>query len=326
MATILMLHGTGGRLGNRLLLEAHLVSFCLEHPRWRLVNFNFVPYAHLFEESRHHPWMVFPPRRASHPRLIPAVTSAGTLIANAHRQLPEKWAYRISLHGTRLTHRLFGARAELLEWGDGRRQDLGAREFVEWTERFDWIVLGGFLYRHWPALEEHQQAVRHFLRPARQHVDKAEPLMTALRSRYRTVIGVLVRRTDYSHWLDGRFHFELAQYRDWLQQLACVFGPDAGLLIAGDDPAAASLLEGLPAHVATGAAGQGGHYMESVAALSMCDVVASPPSTFAAMAAFLGAVPILPLHRKGQRIGAGDLMPRHLFDAVAHPEFGRAVS
>jgi hypothetical protein len=147
-----------------------------------------------------------------------------------------------------------------------------------------------------------------------------------LRSRYRTVIGVMVRRTDYAHWLDGRFHFELAQYRDWLRQLTRVFGPDAGLLVASDDPGAAALLEGLPAHLTTGAAGRDGHYMESIAGLSMCNVLASPPSTFAAMAAFLGGVPIMPLHRAGQQLRAHDLMSRHLFDAVAHTEFRRAVS
>jgi hypothetical protein len=326
MATIFVLHGTGGRLGNRLMLEAHLLSFCLEHPRWRLVNFNFVPYAHLFEEARQHPWMIFPPGGSTPNPVLPAVTAAGAMVASAHRRLPGKWADRVSRHGTRLTHRLFGARAALLEWGDGRRQDLSAPDFIQWTERFDWIVLGGFLYRDWRALAKHQQAVRHFLRPARQYVEKAEALMRTLRSRYRTVVGVLVRRTDYAHWLDGRFHFELAQYRAWLEQLTGAFGPDAGLLLASDDPGTAMLLEGLPAHLTTGAAGQEGHYMESVAALSICDVVASPPSTFAAMSAFLGGVPILPLRHAGQQIRAEELMPRHLFDAVAHPEFGRAVS
>jgi hypothetical protein len=326
MPTLVVFHGTRGRLGNRLMLQAHLMSFCLEHPPRRLVNFNFVPYARLFEASRHNPWMIFPPGDRRHGALLRAVTSAGIVAANAHTHLPPKWAYRISRHGTRLTYRLLGARAELLEWGDGRHQDLGAPDFIDWADRFDWIVLGGYLFRGWRALETHQRAVRHFLRPRREYLEPAEALMTTLRSRYRTVIGVLVRRTDYAHWLDGRFLFELAQYRDWLLQLTRLFGPDAGLLLATDDPGTAALLEGLPAHLTSGAAGRGGHYMESVAALSMCDVVASPPSTFGAMAAFLGDVPIMPLHTVGQQLRAEDLMRRHLFDAVTHPEFGRAVS
>jgi hypothetical protein len=325
MAAILVLHGTGGRLGNRLMLEAHLLSFCLEHPRWRLVNFNFVPFAHLFEESRHHPWMIFPPGGRGRSGLLPALTSAGILVVGLPQRLPPKWAARMSRHVVRLTYRLLGGRAELLEWGDGRRQDLSAPDFVEWTNRFDWIVLGGFLFRDWPALEKHQQAIRHFLRPARQYQAPAERLMKTLRSRYRTVIGVLVRRTDYAQWAGGRFHFELAQYRDWLRQLVRIFGPDAGLMLASDDPETATLLEGLPAHLATGAAVGDGHYMESVAALSMCDILASPPSTFAAMAAFLGGVPIIALHSAGQQLHTEDLMSRHLFDVVAHPEFKRAV-
>jgi hypothetical protein len=326
MPTVVVLHGTHGRLGNRLMLQAHLMAFCLEHPGWRLVNFNFVPYAHLFEESRHHPWMIFPPAGTRRGGLLRAATAAGIVAAGAHTHLPPRWASRVSRHGTRLTHRLFGRRAELLEWGDGRRRDLGAPEFGDWAGRYDWVVLGGFLFRGWRALEAHQQVVRHFLRPAREYLDPAEALMSTLRARYRTVVGVLVRRTDYAHWLGGRFYFEPAQYRDWLLQLTRLFGPDAGLLLASDDPGTAALLEGLPAHLTTGAAGRAGHYMESLAALSMCDVVSSPPSTFGAMAAFLGDVPIMPLHTVGQGLRVQDLMRRHLFDAVEHPEFGRAVS
>ena len=326
MRSLVVLHGTQGRLGNRLMLQAHLMSFCLEHPAWRLVNFNFVPYAHLFEESKHHPWMVFPPPRAGRGAALRAATAAATAAAQAHLLLPPKWAARVSLHGTRATHRLLGGRARLLEWGDGRRQDLSDPEFVAWAERFSVVVLGGFLFRDWPALEAHQKTIRHFLRPAREYSEPAAALMRTLRARYRTVIGVLIRRTDYARWLDGRYHFELGQYREWLSQMTAIFGPDAGLLLASDDPETAVLLEGLPAHLTTGAAGQSGHYMESLAALSMCDVLASPPSTFAAMGAFLGGVPIMPLHTAGQQLGVGDLMTRHLFDAVAHSRFGQSVS
>lgn len=308
------------------MLQAHLMSFCFEHPEWRLVNFNFVPYAHFFEESRHHPWMVYPPGRAPAGALVRAVTPPGIVLADVRKRLPPKWAYRVSIHGARLTHRLLGRRARLLEWGDGRRCDLGSPQFAEWAAQFRWIVLGGFLFRDWHALEKHQEAIRHFLRPARQYAGPAEALLAELRRRYRVVIGVLVRRTDYGWWLDGRFHFDLAQYREWLVQLVRIFGPDAGLLIATDDPEAASLVGGLPAHLSTGAAGNAGHYMESVAALSLCDAIAAPPSTFAAMAAFLGGVPILSLHDRGQQLRRTDLLDRHLFDAVEHPEFGRAVS
>ena len=325
MGTLVVLHGTGGRLGNRLLLQAHLMAFCLERPRWRLINFNFVPYAELFEASRHHPWMIFPPRRAAG-GLLRAATPAGIAAARAHQRLPARWASRISRHGTRLTYRLLGTRAHLLEWGDGRRQDLGEPEFVARTENLGWFVLGGFWFRDWAALERHQETIRAFLRPAAEHVAPAEALLHTLRQRYRTVIGVLVRRTDYAHWLNGKFFFAPAQYREWMEQLVRLYGPGTGLLIAGDDPETAALLDGLPAQLTTGAAGRPGHYMESVAALARCDLIASPPSTFAAMAAFLGDVPIMPLQHAGQTLRVEDVMTRHLFDAVEHPAFRQAVT
>jgi hypothetical protein len=325
MATLFVWHGTGGRLGNRLMLQAHLMTFCLENPRWRLINFNFLSYAHLFEEHDHHPWMIFPRRETAAASLVRIATPLGIQVAGLHERLPPKWSNRISRHGNRLTYRLLQSRAKLLLWGDGQRCELGSPAFVHWTERLNWILLGGFLFRDWGALERHQESIRHFLRPAHRYDDPARETLNALRARYRTVIGVLVRRTDYAAWLGGRFCFSLPQYRSWLEQLTLLFGPDAGLLLASDDPETANLLEGLPAHLTTGAAGKGGHYMESFAALSRCDVIASPPSTFAAMAAFAGGAPILPLAKAGQVLGVQDLMRRHLFEAARHPEFGCAV-
>jgi len=155
MPLALVLHGTGGRLGNRLMLQAHLMSFCLEHSGWRLLNMNFVPYAHLFEESRYHPWMIYPPGSRPAGPIVRMITPPGIVLADLRKRLPDKWAYLLSIHGTRLTYRLLGRRARLLEWGDGQRVDLGSAEFVEWAHRFTWIVPGGFLFRDWPGLEKH---------------------------------------------------------------------------------------------------------------------------------------------------------------------------
>jgi hypothetical protein len=61
---------------------------------------------------------------------------------------------------------------------------------------------------------------------------------------------------------------------------------------------------------------QGGHFVESMTELSLCDVIVSPPSTFAGWAAFLGQVPQLSLTRLDQIIRREDLTddPFHIVE------------
>ena len=121
------------------------------------------------------------------------------------------------------------------------------------------------------------------------------------------LVGVLIRQQDYRVWVGGRYFFPSPQYRDWMVQAAKVFGPDCCLVVATDEHQSPDLLHGLDAAWCTGAMAQKGHFVESMAELSLCDVIVSPPSTFAGWAAFLGRVPQLPLTRAGQILRREDL-------------------
>ena len=92
-----------------------------------------------------------------------------------------------------------------------------------------------------------------------------------------------------------------------MAQAAIAFGPDCCLVVATDENQPPDILHGLNAVWCTGAIGQTGHFVESMTELSLCDVIVSPPSTFAGWAAFMGQVPQLPLTRADQVIRREDL-------------------
>ncbi len=76
---------------------------------------------------------------------------------------------------------------------------------------------------------------------------------------------------------------------------------------------------------ATGIAVGKGHYLESMAELSQCDMIMTPPSTFGVWAAFLGDIPILPLCDPSQVVSKQNLLYNNIFDAVFHPEMSVLV-
>jgi hypothetical protein len=137
----------------------------------------------------------------------------------------------------------------------------------------------------------HQQAVRSLfaLRP-----EVLEPLhvrINALRDAHGPVFGLHVRRGDYRQWLGGRFHFDDATYQRLAVQVIRACGVEQGaaaIAVVSDEPTDwPARLEGFPTVRLTGNA------IEDLAALSLCDRIVGPPSTFAMSASLLGAVPYL---------------------------------
>jgi hypothetical protein len=209
---------------------------------------------------------------------------------------------------------------------DPQGRQLAAAEFVERLRGRRKVYLAAWNLRDWALLEKHQQAVRRFLAPAEQFCKPARALIEVLRARYEKVVGVLIRQTDYRAWANGEFFFTSNEYRVFIEQLRARFGPRTAIVLATDEVQPAGIFDGLDVAWCTGAEAGPGHYLESFAALSMCDVVVSAPSTFSAWAAFLGDVPLLPISKADDDLRNVEVLSRHLLDAKSHWAFGRAVN
>jgi hypothetical protein len=99
------------------------------------------------------------------------------------------------------------------------------------------------------------------------------------------LIGIHVRRGDYATWQGGRFHYDITTYYAKMQQIAslisnCVF------VICSNERVHFNNTDNLKLVYANGSA------TEDLCALSNCDYILGPPSTFSGWAAFLGRRPI----------------------------------
>jgi hypothetical protein len=203
---------------------------------------------------------------------------------------------------------------------------LGAPEFLDRLRGRRKVFLAGWNLRDWELLDKHQDAVRRFLAPAERFLRPARELIEGLRRKYERVVGLLIRQSDYRYWANGEFFFTSGQYQAFIEQLHERFGPKTAIVIATDEVQTKEDFEPLDVTWCTGAEAGPGHYLESFAALSMCDIVVSPPSTFSAWAAFLGNVPILPIGKADDDLRKVELLRRHLLDARSHWAFGRSVN
>jgi hypothetical protein len=207
------------------------------------------------------------------------------------------------------------------DWRTEDTFNLGNPELLARLRRSGAVFFAGWPIRDRVAFARHADKVRAFLGPAKRFQGVATPFMTGLRGRHLTLVGVLIRQQDYRVYNGGRYFFPSSKYREWMIQAAAAFGPDCCLVVATDEEQPRQLLDGLSAVWCTGAAAGPGHFVENIAELSLCDVIVSPPSTFSGWAAFLGAVPYLPLTHADQVIRREDVETGDLSYIIDPPPF-----
>lgn len=320
---LLLFTDGGGRLANQLLNFSHLIAWMLEHPSsGKLVNLAFIPYGSFFVGTSAHPFCHYPTSN-HHPQ---NVTSPGRLMRRVVRRFLANDVNRIrSVKLLRyLLTSLFGVPSHELYTRDPYNLSQLCSDDEFWSQRV--ILLSGWGPREWSTLEKHAMEVRNFLRPIDAFLRPALEYTSQIRNQheYEILIGVLIRQTDYRTWNDGRYFFEYSTYATWMKAIAQHFAPSrVGFVIASDEYQPNENSDSIETHFATGSINHGGHYMESLVQLSLCDFILTPPSTFSGWAAFMGDIPLIPLTSETPVIS---FLSNHLFDARHHPDFSVAVN
>lgn len=325
---IIFTHG-GGRFANQLFSYAHLIAFLAENDyKYDLINLAFWPYAHLLENTSKNLACTFPTKHEQWKAL------------QKIRELLQVFPEKISNSGrmrniiVRLLYNYASFAPEIqsiiaqdvsgLKNIPGKQKDtfdLGNPDDVDLLNQAKVTLLAGWKVRSWPLVEKHQETVRECLALKEDYTIIATKFIQELRQQYDYLIGVLIRHYDYRIMLEGKYFFETQQYIKWIEQAQDLFGTSSkvGFVIASDEPQDFELFKNLNVNFATGIAGGKGHYLESMAELSQCDMIMTPPSTFGAWAAFLGNIPILPLCDPSQVVSKQDLLYNNIFDAVSNP-------
>ena len=113
-------------------------------------------------------------------------------------------------------------------------------------------------------------------------------LINGLREQSDLVIGIHIRRGDYKDWNDGRFFYEVSQYREVMIRLQSLYSDKkVGFFISSNEKMDKSQFEGCHCEFH-----QGGNPILDLHTLSLCDKLVGPYSTFSRWASFIGEKPI----------------------------------
>jgi hypothetical protein len=260
---MLIVAGTYGQLCNQLLRLAHHIAHGLEHGY--AVNCADFAYRHLFANLTAHPLVSDAVHLTGWPRRLAAM-GPQSVARIPLRYWAKQQGYRL------LDKRLHVAPTDA---AFARQAAQGIVIATDWDFRaFD------ALYR------QHTTIKRLFTLPAPID-EQARELIGMARQQADVLVGVHIRRGDYAQFAGGRFHYDDATYARLMARVAGFFpGQSVAFLLCSNEPLDPARFAAFRVVISKAEA------LVDLAALSLCDWLIGPPSTFSHWASYVGQVPL----------------------------------
>lgn len=329
--TLIFTHG-GGRLGNQLINFAHLYSFWLEYKsEIDVINMGFWPYADLFELTYKNPSCVFSLSGNKYKSyellndIYNGPLNKNRRYLNQFLRLIHFW-YCLSPSAQSIRK---GEVPNFLKYLTGKTRqdfDLDSTSSVALIKSRKKSAVAGWPVRSWRLFEKYKDVIKEDLQFSREYKSAANDYISKLRKDADFVIGVFIRQGDYKYWFDGRYYFEIPFYKRIMAEITESYkNKKICFVIASDDVQNISDFGNMNVHLTTGSIAMGGHFVESLAELALCDLIISPPSTFSIWASFSGSKPLLPLISEIQSFNETDIVYKNFLDALNHPHLKNSI-
>lgn len=145
----------------------------------------------------------------------------------------------------------------------------------------------GWLYRDSVGLAKHKQCIKEFFSPVAETQRRIDACIRQNRKDNAVLVGVHLRRGDYSKWSGGKYYYDDNTIRGLMQQM-CKALPERKVrfLLVSNQQVDLNNYVGL--NIAMGPGDPTG----DLYSLAACDYIMGPPSTFTIWASFFGNVPI----------------------------------
>ena len=263
-----------GRLGNRLQLYAHLLAFALEKDL-RLLNPAFAEYSLFFQGTADQRWGKFP----KDPEAVSPSEASRDWIYWSNRAA-YKLAKPLAISNNA------GIRVAKAQSSKFIQTDSLWNDFIQES----WNILftqGLHFYSPGEWFLRHGDTIRSFLAPLNCYQEKAIQFVTQIKLQTDVLVGVHLRQTDYQEFVGGRFFYSLNQYLMKMLEIRRLHHPRSCTFLICSD---VSWQEGLKQDLKCFSGPR--TVIGDLIALSKCDLILGPPSTFSGWAAWYGKVPI----------------------------------
>ncbi|MCS3672424.1 hypothetical protein GGQ21_003094 [Salinibacter ruber] len=256
-----------GRLGNRLQLSAFVLAYAISEDR-RATLLGLGKYAHYFVGPSNSWFHTYPPI---------STTAVPSSIHPRIHQLLRRSLRRLG--DIEFIHRV--------KCSKGYFQDLEPMTLPQSGP----IHLDGHYFSAAECLGKHSNFVRRFLRPLPEYRSSVDISFENYRKKFDRIVGLHIRHGDFRTWESGRHFFEIDTYVDAVRK-NILDSNSKTLIVAVSNT---KLPDGI--FPETPCVRGPGTEIGDLYALSKCDVIVGPFSTFNLWGSFFGRVPRYEMRR-----------------------------
>ena len=274
-----------GRLANRIILYANIIAWA-EEKKLRVTNFTFQSYADLFESTHLTCGSAYPPHELGvlSKLFLPIIKLLNSI--RFQYQCINLFS-KVVLKNNRLGS-LFTIRSD--------HDFVGIRSLSEIIPSHYWLtrktlLVSGWKFREPVLTNKHASKIRDFFKPIKKIRLKVEKSFPQREKDKCLVVGVHIRKGDYSNWKGGKYDYPVCDYITIMNKILDLF-PDNRLsfLICSNVTLEAEIFNEFDITISHNSP------VEDLYALSMCDLIFGPPSTFTQWASFYGEKPLLHIY------------------------------
>jgi hypothetical protein len=257
---------SSGQLGNKLLISAHAIAYCLSRNE-TLLNAVLGHDANYFSAS------FFARNR------IFAVNSKRIQLL-----------FSMAVRGLRQATNLFMSRPVYDEyrvgWVHTELNDLS-------RGRKKWLLLEGEGFRSTVDVHQNQATIRSLFMPKARYQKQVDRIIAKLKEEGTLLVGIHLRRGDYKHWKAGKYHYDDLTYMRYIEQAIRLFDTqNVRFILCSDEPINTNLFQSSNIYISTN------EVIIDLYLLAKCDYLIGPPSTFSGWASFYGEVPLYVIEHK----------------------------
>jgi len=290
MAASLILADHTGRLGNKLILFAHVAAAAEEYG-CRVVNLSILPAARYFEGLHLNPWGAYPRK------FFPL--DLRWLIRSLRKPL-QNW-----VRGRRGKAPIRNRWLTVLDMENQPVYRMDSPEFAALTRQSKWIILWGFPYRCPTLVRKHADKIRAFFRIRPQVAPALSMEWAKARETGLATLAVHIRQGDFREWQGGKYYLSPEEAARTLRSGGWKIGePSCRVWVCSDEAVSAELfpkdsVRGIPRNLG-----------EDLFIMSACQKLVAGWSTLAFFCSFLGGNELYRIPGADQppeRIDAGSL-------------------
>lgn len=265
---MIIIYKRPGRLANSIWLYAHFIAYAIEHN----ISVCFpalTSYGEYFKFSKSNLLYCYPPQQN--------ITSSNYVRSLLLKFVP--YLIRISIKfKLNFTEYIFLKHNHEFDLEDFNNMEMLSKKLV---------FVEGWLFRANNLIVKHRDEIIAFFEPQEIYKNNVNALINKCRTECEVLIGVHIRREDYKTAFEGKYYYEMRDYKRKMQEIKDLFSnKKVGFLICSSEKIDDDEFSGL--NILLG----NGHIIEDMYSLAKCDYIMGPPSTYSMWASFYGNVPL----------------------------------